>query len=169
MPPLTDALLGAIVAGVGPAQTAPNTQVTPADIQSAIVLRGYLADPQLRGASNVQIWRIYLSARLDVYVDFTAADAVQIAPYLQTSPDGLPGAGIGGAVTLWLNTRAVSAGGNVNPRRYFISRELRTSTGFVSGELLDDFMESHESRAAWPEQEYGSQGWPRTGAASGCH
>ncbi len=59
-------------------------------LQNAIVLRGYLADPQLAmstgtqlnptpnplialtGNGSVQVWRIYLSARMDVYVDFLA-------------------------------------------------------------------------------------------------
>jgi len=58
-------------------------------LRDAIVLRGYLADPQLTwtrpGGAAVRMWRIYLSARMDAYVDFTANDAVRV---VQHAPSG---------------------------------------------------------------------------------
>ena len=166
MPSLTESQLDTFISM--PADVGTLSEV---ESQNAIVLRGYLEDTAFTrpsgAAGTIRKRRLYLSARRDVYVDFEAADALRIARYRAT-----PGDGLDEAVTLWLaTTPSVTAiPSDVSPRRYFISRELHAPTGFVSGELLEDFMESQESRTpAWPEQQYGSQGWPRTGAASGCH
>ena len=150
MPPLNEAQLDAYI--LAPADVG---AVTEFESQNTIVLRGYLENtdftrPNAVGG-NIRKRRLYLSARRDVYVDFEAADALRIARYRPDPQDALKE-----AVTLWLTTTPV-------PKRYFISRELHAPTGFVSGELLEDFMESQDSRSpAWPEQQYGSPGLARS-------
>jgi hypothetical protein len=127
----------------------------PNRFQCAVVLRGYLSKSGNRDPNGTNIWRIYLSARRDVYVDFLAKDAIQVAPYVGVTTDAIPG-----AVTIWLDTVPV-------PKFYFISKVLQAPSGFVSGELLEDAMSAQEAHAeAWPEQQYGLAGWPRTGG--GC-
>ena len=155
-------------------------------LQDAIALRGYLRASGFQSTSGLdpstnalpQVWRIFLSARWDVYVDFLASEAAGGATYGADPRDA-----ISGAVTVWLTTLptagSISIPNPANwqpndppvdipapvPRRYFISRPLQASTQFVSGELLEDFMDSQDSRApAWPEQNYGGQGWPNRSA-----
>ncbi len=158
------------------------------NLHDTIVLRGYLeqaglvtAAPAGGAGGGVIVWRLFLSARRDVYVDFTAEDAIRVAPYTTNNPaDGLAGADavfgpppppppVIGVVTLWLTTVPVLAPPAITPRHYFISRSLVTPTGFVSGALLDDLMDSQEARVqAWPEQDYG-QGWPKSTRTVPCH
>jgi hypothetical protein len=102
-------------------------------LRDALVLRGYLEQAG-QTPKGVTVWRLYLSARKDIYVDFVARDAIRVAPYTPTNPaDPLEG-----AVTVWLTTVPP-------PRHYFISRPLQAPTGFVSGALLDDLMGSQDA------------------------
>jgi hypothetical protein len=198
--PLVDADLNNAVLATptAPAARGPNLGgAVNEDLRDAIVLRGYLERAGLQTVATatgggvpagVTIWRLFLSAGRDVYLDFMAQDAIRVAPYTPNNPaDGLSGApttyppGPIGAVTLWLTTLptvpvVVPASSNEpttvtavpTSRRYFISRLLQAPTGFVSGALLDDIMDSQEARVQpWPEQDYG-QGWPRSSRTNPC-
>ena len=188
--PIDDLDLTAVLAAPVPLQGVPGKMfgsVQAHYLRSCTVLRGYLADPDLvwtdrRDPANpnpYRLWRIYLSAGMDVFVDFFAMDAVRVTQHVPSDPDeltenvGMPHVQ---AVTLWLNRipRVMPAPWPeppaLIPRRYFIARELHASTGFMSGALLDDVMEAADSRApAWPEQGYGGQGWPHTAVGTPCH
>ncbi len=192
--PIGDPDLANVLAAPVPVLGVPGVMrgsVQPHYLRNCTVLRGYLADPDLvwtdrRDPANpipYRLWRIYLSAGMDVFVDFFARDAVRVTQHAPSDPDeltdnvGLPHVQ---AVTLWLNriSRVMPAPGGyagpepaaLIPRRYFIARELHASTGFMSGALIDDVMEAADSRApAWPEQGYGGQGWPHTAVGTPCH
>jgi len=105
------------------------------DLQNAIVLSGYLRrsgfseteDPDEDGEPKV-LWRIYLSAQMDVYVDFVGADVVRVAV------DAAAQHPLRGAVTIWLTTIPPKTRAQ---KRYFISTPLVASPGFLSSEQLE--------------------------------
>jgi hypothetical protein len=175
---LTDILKAGLPTSPEPPQAYGSSD--PRYLREAIVVRGYLANPNLK-TSDSQVWRIYLSVRLDVYIDFVATDAVRIAQHIPGTPDELT---VGTQtppqlqlVTLWLSRTPsakapIVSGASVRivPRRYFIAKELRATTGFVSAALLEDLMGPGQSSPAWPEQGYDGQGWPTTHSiGSTCH
>ena len=105
-------------------------------------------------------WRLYLSPRLDCYVEFESADV--LAWRLEDQE-----ANREDAYTVWLRTRKALPGDPAStvPVAYSVveTAPLQSATGYVRGGLIEDYMTRPESRnVVWDEQEYG----PTTGKSS---
>jgi hypothetical protein len=120
---------------------------TPPDV---IVVRGYPGDPA------VTPWRIYLSARLDVWIEIDDVKQSFVRSFPEVHPNRQE------AQTVWLRRREVKTGIRI---RYRIGsvQEVDEEQFFLSGRFVEDFMSRSESeQVVWDEQQYG----PVTTAAS---
>jgi len=90
-------------------------------------------------------WRIYLSPRLDSYVEFRWADVVAYQREDEADRDS--------AYTVWLRQRP-----DTNPYRVVTTRPLSSATGYVRGALVEDYMQREQaggsSGSVWDEQSY---------------
>src|SRR6476469_4559243 len=138
---LTDAQLTAAAASDASNPVALGGGPTTAQLRVAIVLRGYLEDPGLT-TGGTKVWRIDLTPRRDVFVNFLASDALRVVTYVPLEGSSLPG-----AVTLFL----AGQDDNCCAKQYFISRPL--GSGFLAGALVEDFLSSQDAQGAtYPEQ-----------------
>ena len=90
-------------------------------------------------------WRIYLSPRLDSYVEFRWADVVAYQREDEADRDS--------AYTVWLRQRPAR-----NPYRVVTTRPLSSATGYVRGALVEDYMQREQAGGSagsvWDEQSY---------------
>lgn len=103
----------------------------------AVVLRGYLAAAEA-GSPR----RIYLSARLNQWIEFHRDDLLHSVD----PPDN------DDTTIIWLNAEPTV--GRVY--QLVTVTPLDSETGFVRGQLLDDFLSEPEAQSAWDEQAAGS-------------
>jgi hypothetical protein len=106
-------------------------------------------------------WRIYLTARLDCWVEVPdwGTNVIHVQPEQNT--DRLQ------AFTVWLRRHTDKE--RCCPIRYRVVREgkLEKTDDFIAGRLVHDYMtRSESSNVVWEEQEYGPQ--PTTASLKHC-
>ena len=147
----------------------------------ALVLRGYLSTPEIiktlddmrnvaqgavvgadvnrvldaiRATLGPDPARLYLSAKMDCYVDFDWVDDL-----IHSVPP--TGTGVGSvedsSTTVWLRRRPAD-----RPYVLVETASLDPAQGFVRGKLVDDFMADSEAQFVWDTQGYA----PNTGKTS---
>jgi hypothetical protein len=138
------------------------TEISPGDITAINKFTGLGERAALpKGLKLNQLpWRIYLTARLDCWVEVPdwGTNVLHVQPQ---NTDRLQ------AFTVWL--RRHKKGDGCCPIRYRVVREEKLDAGdeFLAGRLVEDYMtRSESSNVVWEEQRYGPQ--PTTASLKHC-